>query len=71
MLICSGQYDEEYLEYLGKLLRSMEKHGLFCYVVSLALLARAQLTAGDAPGRVVQVLWRSEPTVSCASQADP
>jgi hypothetical protein len=33
-LICRGKYDEEYLQYLRKLLESMAEYGLVAYVVS-------------------------------------
>lgn len=73
-LIRSGQYDQEYLDYLRALLESMGKAGLVAYVVSFYFLfldAEAQ-TIVNPPGRLVPILWRCKLLDSAYSgQADP
>jgi hypothetical protein len=61
VLICSGQYDQEYLNYLRALLESMGKAGLVAYVVSRRLkLVRNADASVDTSGRLVSILRRRE-----------
>lgn len=59
-----GQYDNEFLDYLRKLLISMNEHGIVAYVVSPVPLDTQELTiTGDTPGRVLALLRRGESLV--------
>jgi hypothetical protein len=73
-LMYSGQYDQEYLDYLRALLESMGKAGLVAYVVSCLCFVcdtKAQTTVNP-PRRLVPILWRCKLLHAvCFGQADP
>jgi hypothetical protein len=55
----SGQYDQEYLDYLRALLESMGKAGLVAYVVSCPILWDANAeTSVNPPRRLVPIFRR-------------